>query len=115
MLRPGFLRGELNEDTEIIIKDKSHKYDKKDYEDFINYVIKELDIETPFALHVEKEPTGDYTGGTYRYKGGSERIKVRSKGRSLMDILRSIAHELVHHKQKEDGKFEGKEVVTRYS
>jgi len=112
MLRPGFLRGELNEDTEIIIKDKTHKYDKKDYEDFINYVIKELDIETPFALHVEKEPTGDYTGGTYRYKGGSERIKVRSKGRSLMDILRSIAHELVHHKQKEDGKFEGKEVVT---
>ena len=73
--------------------------------------MEELNIENPPTVYVEKEASSDYTGGTYRYKGGTERIKVRSKGRSLMDILRSIAHELVHHKQKEDGMFEDKEVI----
>ena len=33
-------------------------------------------------------------------------IKVLTKGRALVDILRSIAHELVHAKQHEEGRLE---------
>jgi len=101
----------IKEENDIIIKDDNHPYDYKDYDKFINYVVDELNIEIPPTIYVEKEPSSEYTGGTYRYKGGTERIKVRSKDRSLMDILRSLAHELVHHKQKEDGMFEDKEVI----
>ena len=101
----------IKEENDIIIKDDNHPYDYKDYDKFINYVVDELNIENPPTIYVEKEPSSEYTGGTYRYKGGAERIKVRSKDRSLMDILRSLAHELVHHKQKEDGMFEDKEVI----
>ena len=102
----------VKEELDIKIVDDKHKYKHKDYDKFISYVIDELNIELPPTVYVEKEPSSDYTGGTYRYKGGDERIKVRSKGRSLMDILRSLAHELVHHKQKEDGRFKDKEVIT---
>ena len=35
----------------------------------------------------------------------SNKILAREHGRSLVDILRSIAHELVHYRQKESGKF----------
>jgi hypothetical protein len=101
----------LNEEIDITIKDDNHPYDSDEYDKFITYVVSELNIENPPTVYIEKEPTSEYTGGTYRYKGGSERIKVRCKGRSLMDILRSLAHELVHHKQKEDGKFKDKEEV----
>ena len=101
----------IKEENDIVIKDDNHPYDYEDYDKFIDYVVEELNIENPPTVYVEKEASSDYTGGTYRYKGGTERIKVRSKGRSLMDILRSIAHELVHHKQKEDGMFEDKEVI----
>ena len=101
----------IKEENDIVIKDNNHPYHYEDYNKFIDYVVDELNIENPPTVYVEKEASSDYTGGTYRYKGGPERIKVRSKGRSLMDILRSIAHELVHHKQKEDGMFEDKEVI----
>ena len=101
----------IKEENDIVIKDDNHPYHYEDYDKFIDYVVDELNIENPPTVYVEKEASSDYTGGTYRYKGGPERIKVRSKGRSLMDILRSIAHELVHHKQKEDGMFEDKEVI----
>ena len=101
----------IKEENDIIIKDNNHQHNYKDYDKFINYVVDELNIENTPTIYVEKEPSSEYTGGTYRYKGGSERIKVRSKGRSLADILRSLAHELVHHKQKENGDFKNKEVI----
>jgi len=101
----------IKEENDIIIKDNNHQYNYKDYDKFINYVVDELNIENTPTIYVEKEPSSEYTGGTYKYKGGSERIKVRSKGRSLVDILRSLAHELVHHKQKENGDFKNKEVI----
>ena len=35
-------------------------------------------------------------------------IRVYGKGRALVDIMRSVSHELVHHKQWEDGRLEVK-------
>jgi hypothetical protein len=46
--------------------------------------------------------TGMSTGG---FNVISNKILVRSYGRALVDILRSICHELIHFKQKEIGKF----------
>jgi hypothetical protein len=33
-------------------------------------------------------------------------VRVCAKNRALVDVMRSIAHELVHHKQWEDGRLE---------
>ena len=37
-----------------------------------------------------------------------QRIKVLSKNRAIPDIIRSIAHEMVHHQQNDRGDLEGK-------
>ena len=38
----------------------------------------------------------------YVIEDGEESIEVQVKDRHIMDIFRSLAHELVHHKQNED-------------
>ena len=35
-------------------------------------------------------------------------IKINGKNRALVDIMRSLAHELVHHKQYEEGRLKVK-------
>ena len=37
------------------------------------------------------------------YNPGTQEIVIQTKGRHPMDVLRTLAHELVHHKQKENG------------
>ena len=44
------------------------------------------------------------------YAPGSREVMVMSKNRHPMDIFRSVAHELVHHKQNEEGRI-GKDVA----
>ena len=44
---------------------------------------------------------------TYAYYNPSNGdVKVYCKDRGLADVLRSIAHELIHHQQNETGKLE---------
>jgi len=35
-------------------------------------------------------------------------IRINAKNRALVDVMRSIAHEMVHHKQFEQGRLEVK-------
>lgn len=46
------------------------------------------------------------TGG---YDQGAEEISIYITGRHPKDILRSLAHEMLHHVQKCEGKFDGKD------
>jgi hypothetical protein len=48
------------------------------------------------------------TTANYNYSKDKKVIRVNSKNRALVDILRSIAHEMVHHKQFEDGRLKVK-------
>ena len=91
---------ELSE-ARIHIVDGSHPYSEQQYSEFVDFVVNELGIQNPPPIRVEVEPTSTYTTGYYNNK--KEIVKVRGHQRQLADILRSIAHELVHHKQKEDG------------
>ena len=47
------------------------------------------------------------TTAAYDYSKENKVVKVNAKNRALVDVLRSIAHEMVHHKQWEDGKLDG--------
>lgn len=72
---------------------------------FIQFVKKELELEKPFKVNLVINR--DESLKTYAfYDPSSFFIKIYVKNRGLADILRSIAHELVHHKQKEQGRLE---------
>ena len=43
----------------------------------------------------------------YNYSQPTKVIKVNSKNRHIVDIMRSCAHELVHHCQYEQGRLDG--------
>lgn len=47
------------------------------------------------------------TTAHYNYANEQKVIKVNSKNRHIVDVMRSIAHEMVHHKQWEDGRLDG--------
>ena len=90
--------------------------DKKVLDDFISFVKNELSIKN----HVDIEFRDDKgenqeikTTAVYKYSDKDPEsdiadIKVHAGNRYLIDIMRSVAHELVHHQQNENGKLKGK-------
>lgn len=77
---------------------------KKTLKEFSLFVKKELgikDMPTMVILNGRKELK---TTANYDYTKENKIIKINGKNRALVDVMRSLAHELVHHKQWEDGK-----------
>ena len=96
-------REHLNE--EVNIKSDDSNYSQEDYEKFVDFAHKELNIEKDCPIDVEVEKSSEYTTGNYHIN--DRKIKILDNGRKLADILRTIAHELVHHKQNELGMLVG--------
>lgn len=72
---------------------------------FVKFAAKELGLkEMPKKISFvdEKFAVHNKTFGTYEPATG--RIVICYGGRHPMDTLRTLAHELVHHKQREEGK-----------
>lgn len=69
----------------------------KQMSDFVNYCKQYLDIndEVKVQLQFERKPEMKTTA-YYRLDG---MVSVYCKDRALVDVMRSVAHELVHHKQ----------------
>ena len=90
--------------------------DKKVLDDFINFTKKELNIK--YDVDIEfRDDDGENdeikTTAVYQYSDKDPEsdiadIKVHAGDRYLIDIMRSVAHELVHHQQNENGKLKGK-------
>ena len=74
--------------------------------DFVEYVIADLKMESPVTISLlpKTSPTGDITTGGYR--PGLRVIDSRLEERALVDVMRTIAHELVHQQQDERGEFD---------
>ena len=78
--------------------------DKKILKEFVQFVKEDLDIKKVVPIKLVKvQQEGITTAGYFPNK----KIIIKASNRHLVDILRSIAHELVHHKQMEDGKLVG--------
>lgn len=75
---------------------------------FVKFVKKELDLNSVPTISVQNHRQGLKTTANYDYTKENKIIKVCSKNRALVDVMRSIAHELVHHKQFEQGKLKVK-------
>lgn len=90
-------RDKVNE----IFQQVREEFDLQQIRNFVNYASPQLKLQrVPVVTVIEPQP-GMEGLGHYNIKNNN--IAVVTKGRLLADILRTIAHELVHHKQLEIG------------
>jgi Zn-dependent peptidase ImmA (M78 family) len=81
---------------------------KKKLQEFVKFVKKELGLETVPTIAILNGRGELKTTANYDYTKKNKIIKVNSKNRALVDVMRSLAHELVHHKQYEQGRLDVK-------
>jgi len=79
------------------------------FDDFFPYSQKRLGYNNPFTLNFmsDQKNATQPLGRTAHYDPNKQEVSVYVDGRHIKDILRSIAHELVHHLQNERGDFDG--------
>jgi Zn-dependent peptidase ImmA (M78 family) len=77
---------------------------KNTLNDFAKFVKKELQIENIPTISIQNGRKELKTTANYDYTKENKIIKINGKNRALVDVMRSLAHELVHHKQWEDGR-----------
>jgi len=70
--------------------------------DFVNFAKEYLNIEDDIKIELAFERTPDLKTTAYYDLDGM--VKIYIKDRAIIDICRSIAHELVHHKQNLEGR-----------
>jgi 50S ribosomal subunit-associated GTPase HflX len=73
---------------------------------FVKFVKEQLDIKTTPIITIQNHRDGLKTTANYDYTKENKIIKVSMKNRALVDVMRSIAHEMVHHKQFEQGRLD---------
>jgi hypothetical protein len=88
--------------------------EKQHLEKFVDFVKRELNIENDVNIRYQTDKDGIKTTAVYKYQDGGDEefeqseVRVYTRERALQDIMRSVAHELVHHQQNERGELEGK-------
>jgi hypothetical protein len=75
-------------------------------EDFLPFVAEHLGLDDLPKIHLHKNITnGDTpTFGQIEDDGESQEVNLAIDGRHPIDILRTLAHELVHYRQMKEGK-----------
>tara|TARA_Y100000592_G_scaffold46384_1_gene73612 strand:+ start:724 stop:1629 length:906 start_codon:yes stop_codon:yes gene_type:complete len=77
--------------------------------DLMGYMQKKIGFSKPpsaITYQDDSENAGNILGKTAYYNPNDASITIFVTKRHPKDILRSLAHELVHHKQNEDGNFD---------
>ena len=70
--------------------------------DFAQFCVTNLRLESPVRLRLKKDPAWSERNKTFgRYNGETNELEVSLAGRHIMDVLRTIAHELTHQRQHE--------------
>jgi hypothetical protein len=106
---PTVLQGTLNLQKKTLPEPIHENLDRKDtIKEFIKYAIKELEIQKPptgLTLSTDNDMAKEQrTFGTF--DPNNDKIWLYVKNRNMADILRTLAHELVHRKQAEDGRID---------
>ena len=93
----------------MIMEEMKHEEFDKHLKSFIDYTCDKLDIKEKPVIRYKKDGKDGSQPSFGGYSPGSKELIVVSKNRHPMDIFRTVAHELVHHKQNEDGRL-GKDI-----
>jgi hypothetical protein len=75
--------------------------------DFINFCAGELPLAGEFEVYIVDDRDQHDISTTAAYHRGDNLVKVYGKNRATVDVLRSVAHELVHMMQDENGMLAG--------
>lgn len=91
-------------------------YDMENYKDLVDslysHANQELGFKKPPTLIFQSDPSNyGALAKTAQYDPSSQEITIYVDGRHIKDILRSFAHELVHHHQNEQGRLSGANVT----
>lgn len=79
--------------------------DKKDkITEFVKFVKEQLELKKCPVVIVQNGRGDLKTTANYNYADEKKVIRINGKNRALVDVMRSIAHEMVHHKQFEEGR-----------
>lgn len=73
-------------------------------DDFVKFVAEKLRMDELPEVKIQNDPefaTSNKTFGIYFPDANSTTVEVH--GRNIVDVLRTVAHELTHHRQKEVG------------
>ena len=92
-----FIRQLLREEIETMPK-------KAIVQKFMEFVIDNLGIDGEVNAILTNDKDGIRTTAVYNNSNSS--VTVYIKNRAIVDILRSLAHEMVHHKQNQRGDLE---------
>ena len=76
--------------------------DIKTISDFVNFAKEYLGIDDDIKVALAYERTADLKTTAYYSLDGF--VKIYVKNRAIVDVCRSIAHELVHHLQNIEGR-----------
>ena len=95
-----FDKNTLGIETGLDITDEKIEIIKK----FINFTAEKLNIKKPLKVFLHKE-RDEYIGTTAAYHPDTDENHIRYGGRAMVDVCRSIGHELTHQKQLEAGVF----------
>jgi hypothetical protein len=93
----------VNPSTTMILSDVDRIPNNEDIlKDFIEFVVKELKIERMPRVKLRKDPQWPTVHKTFgRYQDDTETLEVAWGQRHIMDVLRTVAHELTHKHQHE--------------
>jgi hypothetical protein len=80
------------------------EHKKNRLNEFTKFVKDHLEIVNIPKIIIQNGREGLKTTANYDYTKDEKIVKINGKGRALVDIMRSLAHELVHHKQFEEGR-----------
>ena len=76
-------------------------------DDFVDFVRDDLELDDNFTVDITNDSDDVETLASYDINNNE--VTVLGKDRALPDIIRSVAHELVHHKQNERGELTGRQ------
>ena len=92
-------------------KDDLYKKHQKYFDSLLDHLKKELKLTKPVKINfiADKENGNKVLGKTGGYINYKEEVIIYTTGRHIKDIMRSLSHELVHHRQNIRGEFKDHE------
>ena len=107
------LQKEIDKQTDRYIKEEKGM-SRKDFHDklmsFVDFTCNHLGIDEKPTIQYKEDGKEGCQPSFASYSPGDKVVSILTKNRHPMDVFRSVAHELVHHKQNEDGRL-GKNIA----
>jgi putative chitinase len=94
----------VSPETKMFLSEKPALSQQEIVTDFVNYCVEQLGIEQQPTIKFKRDPEWSARNKTFgRYNHETNLLEVSLAGRHVMDILRTVAHELTHQRQHEVG------------